>query len=74
MKSKIIHANLRMNLRDARLAATGIGQQKVAKALGIKVETLRDYEKGRAVPPDDILEKMLKLYNLPESLQKYLIL
>lgn len=62
------NANLRFSLRDARLASTSIGQRKVAKAIGIDVETLRAYEKGKAVPPDDILKKLLDFYNLPDAI------
>lgn len=67
-------ANLRFSLRDVRLATTGIGQRKVARAVDIDVEALRAYEKGRAIPPDDVLEKLLAFYNPPEFMKSRLAL
>lgn len=39
-------------------------QSEVAKDLGIRVETLANYEKGKSFPNIKTLDKLLKYYNV----------
>lgn len=39
-------------------------QNEVAKDLGIRVETLANYEKGKSFPNIKTLDKLLKYYNV----------
>lgn len=43
--------------------AAGFTQEAAAERLGISVESLRAYETGQRVPPDDVVELMSVLYN-----------
>ena len=43
--------------------AAGFTQEAAAERLGISVESLRAYETGQRVPPDDVAELMSVLYN-----------
>ena len=42
---------------------SGFTQEAAAERLGISVESLRAYETGQRVPPDDVVELMSILYN-----------
>ena len=43
--------------------AAGLTQEAAAERLGISVESLRAYETGQRVPPDEVAEAMSDLYN-----------
>ena len=43
--------------------SAGLTQEAAAERLGISVESLRAYETGQRVPPNDVLELMVILYN-----------
>ena len=43
--------------------AAGLTQEAAAERLGISVESLRAYETGQRVPPDEVVETMSDLYN-----------
>ena len=43
--------------------AAGFTQEAAAERLGISVESLRAYETGQRVPPDDVADLMSILYN-----------
>lgn len=42
-------------------------QKDAAKLLGISVDTLRNYERGKSYPDIPILKKIEELYKLPYS-------
>lgn len=48
--------------KTARLAA-GLTQEAAAERLAVSVESLRAYETAQRIPPDDVLELMVILYN-----------
>ena len=48
--------------KNARRAA-GFTQEAVAEQLGISVESIRAYETGQRVPPNDVVEQMVICYN-----------
>lgn len=43
--------------------AAGLTQEAAAERLGISVESLRAYETGQRIPPDDVVDIMSILYN-----------
>ena len=43
--------------------AAGFTQEAAAERLGISVESLRAYETGQRVPPNEVVELMVILYN-----------
>ena len=46
-------------------------QSEVAKDLGIRVETLANYEKGKSFPNIKTLDKLLKYYNVKYDDSKF---
>jgi transcriptional regulator with XRE-family HTH domain len=53
-------------LKTAR-ELNGLKQKDAAKLLGISVDTLRNYERGKSYPDIPILKKIEELYKLPYS-------
>lgn len=51
------------NIYKTSRKAAGFTQEAAAERLGISVESLRAYETGQRVPPDDVVELMSVLYN-----------
>lgn len=51
------------NIYKTSRKAAGLTQESAAERLGISVESLRAYETGQRVPPDDVVELMSVLYN-----------
>ena len=51
------------NIYKACRKAAGLTQEAAAERLGISVESLRAYETGQRVPPDEVVEAMSDLYN-----------
>ena len=43
--------------------AAGLTQEAAAERLGISVESLRSYETGQRIPPTEIVELMVIIYN-----------
>ena len=43
--------------------AAGFTQEAAAERLGISVESLRAYESGQRIPPNEVVELMVILYN-----------
>ena len=43
--------------------AAGLTQESAAERLGISVESLRAYEGGQRIPPNEVVELMVILYN-----------
>ena len=48
--------------KNARRAA-GFTQEAAAEQLGLSVESIRAYETGQRVPPNDVVEQMVICYN-----------
>lgn len=55
-------AEYRNIYKTARRAA-GMTQEAAAERLGISVESVRAYETGQRIPPNDIVEQMVICYN-----------
>lgn len=51
------------NVYKACRKATGLTQEAAAERLSVSVESLRAYETGHRMPPDEVVEAMSDLYN-----------
>ena len=47
-------------IADRRKA--GLTQEQAAERLHISVRTISDYERGKSLPPDDVVESMIDVY------------
>ena len=54
----------KITLAAARVNA-GLSQQDAAKALGVSVATLQNYESGKTVPQWGTVQKIETVYNFP---------
>lgn len=45
--------------------ATFLTQEEAAERLGLSAESLKQYEGGRRVPPDEVVAKMCEVYEIP---------
>ncbi len=57
------------NIYQSAREGTGLTQEKSSELLDISVDSLRAYEGGKRIPPENIVIYMAKIYNCP-----YLIL
>ena len=53
------------NLYQRARLSTGLTQERAAELLGLSVESLKQYEGGRRVPPDETVARMVEVYRLP---------
>ena len=51
------------NIYKTSRKAAGLTQDSAAERLGISVESLRAYESGQRIPPNEVVELMVILYN-----------
>ncbi|BFK87524.1 hypothetical protein I4200191B4_18300 [Pseudoflavonifractor gallinarum] len=51
------------NIYKTSRHAAGLTQEAAAERLGISVESVRAYETGQRIPPNDVVELMVILYN-----------
>ena len=51
------------NIYKTSRKAAGFTQEAAAERLGISVESLRAYEGGQRIPPNEVVELMVILYN-----------
>ncbi|WP_195278930.1 helix-turn-helix transcriptional regulator [Clostridium sp. J1101437_171009_A5] len=51
------------NIYKTSRHAAGLTQEAAAERLGISVESVRAYETGQRLPPNDVVELMVILYN-----------
>lgn len=58
--------NMRMTLKTAR-EICGLRQKEAADLLGVSVDTLSNYERGKSYPDIPILRKIEDLYGVPYS-------
>ena len=56
----------KVSLKNAR-ELKGLRQAEAAKALGISVDTLSNYERGKSYPDIPVLRKIEELYGFPYS-------
>ena len=53
------------NLYKRARCATRLTQEGAAELLDISVESIKQYEGGRRVPPDEVVARMVEVYRLP---------
>lgn len=58
--------NMRMTLKTAR-EIRGLRQKEAADLLGVSVDTLSNYERGKSYPDIPVLRKIEDLYGVPYS-------
>ena len=51
------------NIYQAARKTAGLTQERAAEALGICVESIRAYEQGQRVPSDEVVSRMVDLYD-----------
>lgn len=51
------------NIYKTARKAAGLTQEAAAEQLGISVESVRAYETGQRIPPNDVVEQMVICYN-----------
>jgi len=56
-------ANMRMTLKTAR-ELTGLTQAEAAQRIGVSVDTLGNYERGKSYPDIPILRRIEELYQV----------
>ena len=54
-----------LNLYKRARLSTGMSQERAAEILGLSAESLKQYEGGRRVPPDEVVARMVEVYHLP---------
>ena len=59
--------------KNARRAA-GYTQETAAEQLGLSVESVRAYETGQRIPPNDVVEQMVICYNAQRLAYQHLSL
>lgn len=53
------------NIYKKARRSTLLTQESAAEVLGLSAETVKQYEGGRRVPPDAVVQKMVELYETP---------
>lgn len=51
------------NIYKTARRAAGYTQESAAEQLGVSVESIRAYETGQRIPPNDVVEQMVICYN-----------
>lgn len=51
------------NIYQAARKIAGLTQERAAELLGLSVRSLADYETGVRIPPNDVAERMVTVYN-----------
>ena len=53
------------NLYQRARLSTGLTQERAAEILGLSPESLKQYEGGRRIPPDETVARMVEAYRCP---------
>ena len=51
------------NIYQAARKVAGLTQEKAAEMMGLSVRSIADYEAGVRIPPNDVVEMMVMVYN-----------
>lgn len=62
--AEILDVPIRMTLKNAR-ELRGLKQSEAAKLIGISIDTLGNYERGKSYPDIPILRKIEEVYGVP---------
>lgn len=66
MKTHSIPPKMHISLKMAR-EAKGLTQEEAARLIGVKPDTLGNYERGKTYPNVPILRNIEKVYGVPYS-------
>ncbi len=64
MENKRVLKDTRMTLKMAR-EIKGMTQEYAAKLIGVSVDTLGNYERGKSYPDIPVLRNIEKIYEIP---------
>lgn len=59
-----IPENMRVSLKNAR-ELKGLKQAEAARLIGVSVDTLGNYERGKSYPDIPVLRKIEEVYGIP---------
>lgn len=51
------------NIYQTARESSGLTQERAAERIGLSVESIRMYESGRRIPPDDCVVRMIDIYD-----------
>lgn len=51
------------NIYQTARESAGLTQERAAERIGLSVESIRMYESGRRIPPDDCVVRMIDIYD-----------
>lgn len=52
-----------INIYQKARESVGLTQEKAAERIGVSIESIRMYEGGKRIPPDDVVFRMIDIYN-----------
>lgn len=52
-----------INIYQTARESAGLTQEKAAERIGVSVESVRMYEGGKRIPPDDVVVRMVDIYD-----------
>jgi transcriptional regulator with XRE-family HTH domain len=52
-----------INIYQSAREGAGLTQERAAERIGVSVESVRMYESGKRIPPDDIVVRMVDIYD-----------
>ena len=52
-----------INIYQTARESSGLTQERAAERIGLSVESIRMYESGRRIPPDDCVVRMIDVYD-----------
>ena len=61
-----------MNIYKAARRESGYTQEAAAEVIAVSVESIRAYENGYRIPPNDIVERMAQYYHTPHLVYQHL--
>lgn len=51
------------NIYETARKSSGLTQERAAEQIGVSVGSIKDYESGKRIAPDDIVVRMIDIYN-----------
>jgi transcriptional regulator with XRE-family HTH domain len=55
--------NQHINIYKTARKSSGLTQEKAAERINVSYDSIKDYESGKTIPPDDIVVRMLDIYD-----------
>jgi transcriptional regulator with XRE-family HTH domain len=51
------------NIYETARKSSGLTQERAAEQIGVSVGSIKDYESGKRIPPDDVVVRMIDIYD-----------